>query len=172
LPRCTSRQQNAHITERRVVLYRWHPWHGRSVSVAGMTVRAGTAILRCRTEDDSGRSFEVPEWMFDAATCCRIRLASAPIVTYAALRAVRELVEAAERIPARPVRQTELPTTEGATHAIDEPAFLERSTTAISSHGASAMERRAGGDARSDGAASGATAAPAYASPPSSEGAP
>src|SRR5260370_21413439 len=27
----TSRQHNAHITESREVLYRWHPWYGHTV---------------------------------------------------------------------------------------------------------------------------------------------
>lgn len=169
---CTSRQQNAHVTERRVVLYRWHPWHGRDVSVTGMTVRGGAVLLRCRADDHSCRSTEIPEWMFDAATCCRMRLASAPIVTCTALHAVRKLLETAEQIPATPLLQAEHPHPEGDAHAIQVPAVLERSTTTISTRSASAMERGAGRDAHSDSDVTGATAAPTYPGAPRGEGAP
>jgi hypothetical protein len=67
---CTSRRQNAHVTESRVVLYRWHPWHGRSVFVFGSVTRGGQAILRCAPEQaDVARSLEVPQWMFEGAAC-------------------------------------------------------------------------------------------------------
>ena len=110
--------------------------------------------------------------MFDAATCCRMRLASAPIVTCAALHAVRRLLETAEQISATPLLQAEHSHPEGDAHAIQEPAVLERSTTPISTHGAPAMERGAGRDAHSDSDITGATAAPVCPSTPRGEVAP
>ncbi len=104
--------------------------------------------------------------MFDAATCCRIRLAAVAVVTCAALHAVRELLETAERIPATPLLQAEHPHPEGVAHAIEEPAISERSTTAISTDGASAVEPDAGRDARSDSDAAGTTAASARSDAP------
>jgi hypothetical protein len=168
-PGCRSRKRNAHVTERRVILYRWHPWHGRDVLITGMTVRAGSVLLRCRAEDDSGRSVEVPEWMFDTATCCGTRLEPAPAVTCAALQAVRELLETVERVSATPVLQAEHLHPEGVAYAVQTTAVLERSTAAISTHSACALERDIGRDACSNSDAIGASAAPAYSSPPGSE---
>lgn len=169
----TSRQQNAHITERRVVLYRWHPWHGREVSISGFTVRSGAVILRCRAEEDSGRSIEVPAWMFDAATCCRTRLTSAPVVTCAALLAVRELLEAVARISATPIVQPERPIPHpGAAHAIQEPRTPKRSTSLIPTHDAPGMARDASAGAYPDSSPPGADVAPACPSMPRSEVAP
>jgi hypothetical protein len=168
---CTNRQQNAHITERRVVLYRWHPWHGREVSISSFTARAGAVILRCRVEEDSCRSIEVPAWMFDAATCCRIRLESAPVVTCAALLAVRELLDAVAPISATPIVQPEHPIIHpGAAHAIQEPRTPKRSTSVVPTDGAPTMERDARGGACPDSSPPGADVAPAC--PPRSEVAP
>src|SRR5262249_6897423 len=75
---CTPRQQNAHIIEQREVLYRWHPWHGRTVSIVAAMTRGGLAIFRCHA-DDRSRALEIPQWMFDPATCCRTHLAARAI---------------------------------------------------------------------------------------------
>jgi hypothetical protein len=42
--------QNAHVTESRVVLYRWHPWHGRLVYIVGAVARNEHALYRCVLE--------------------------------------------------------------------------------------------------------------------------
>jgi hypothetical protein len=111
---CTTQQQNAHVTEQREVLYRWHPWHGRTVSIVGAMVRGGVAIFRC-VADDSTRAFEVPQWMFDAAMCCRTQLASQAIVVCSALYDLLDLIRTTERIPSTPVLQAEhlIPHAEG-----------------------------------------------------------
>ena len=93
--RCTSRQQNAHITESRVVLYRWHPWHGRSVFIFGTVTKGEQAVFRCALEPaDAARPLEVPQWMFDAAACCRVVLAATPSVSVEVLRELDQLISA------------------------------------------------------------------------------
>ena len=95
---CTNRQHNAHVTESRVVLYRWHPWHGLSVVIVGAVGTGQHARYRCVLEHaDDSRSFEVPQWMFDAAVCCRIALSPSPAVTYEVLRELRRLIDSACR---------------------------------------------------------------------------
>src|SRR5262245_4547490 len=70
-PHCTTRQHNAHRTEEREVLYRWHPWFGRRVFVHEVSFKGGVRIFRCaETAQGVARCVEVPEWMFDRATCC------------------------------------------------------------------------------------------------------
>ena len=99
---CTNRQQKAHITESRVVVYRWHPWHGRPVWVLGAYTKGGLPMVRCALEPDgNGMESEVPAWMFDGASCCRMTLAGAPSVAVSALLELRELVASAEVIESR-----------------------------------------------------------------------
>ena len=118
---CTTQQQNAHITDQREVLYRWHPWHGRTVSIVSATVRSGVATFRCRA-DDSSRCFEVPQWMFDAAACCHTQLGSQAIVACRALYDLRDLIQATERIHSKPVLLGEHPSIHaaGGAHAIQK----------------------------------------------------
>lgn len=99
--RCTSRQQNAQITETRVVLYRWHPWHGQSVFVFGAMVKREQAFLRCALEADIERPLEVPQWMFDSVACCRTQLVSAPRVSIDVLRELQSLVGMVSRAAGR-----------------------------------------------------------------------
>jgi hypothetical protein len=83
---CTSRRSNTHRIETREVLYRWHPWYGRSVSIYQVVDRSGHGVMRCG--DDQGarlRRLEAPQWMFDAATCPTLQMASMPIVECEAL---------------------------------------------------------------------------------------
>jgi hypothetical protein len=90
---CTSRQLNAHITESRVVLYPWHPWHGRSVWIFDAVAKEVDAVFRCSLEPaETARPLEVPQWMFDPAACCRVHLQTAPAVDYEALLEVKRLL--------------------------------------------------------------------------------
>ena len=75
---CTNRQQNAHITELRVVLYPWHPWYGRSVLVFGAMTKGERGALFSCALDDHSRPVEVPEWMFDAALCSQTSRVTTP----------------------------------------------------------------------------------------------
>jgi hypothetical protein len=134
----TTQQQNAHVTEQREVLYRWHPWHGRTVSIVGAMVRGGVAIFRCRS-DDSGRTLEVPQWMFDAVACCRTQLAPQAIVACRALYDLHGLIRAAERIPSTPVLQAEhlIPHFTGGAHATHGSKDAERAAAAVPADGPS-----------------------------------
>jgi hypothetical protein len=65
--RCTTRRQSPRITESRVVLYRWHPWHGRSVFIVA-SLNKGEPVFRCALEPgDWIPTPEVRQWMFDPA---------------------------------------------------------------------------------------------------------
>lgn len=158
---CTTQQQNAHVTEQREILYRWHPWHGRTVSIVGAMVRSGVAIFRCRA-DDNKRALEVPQWMFDESACCRMQLAPRAIVTCRALYDLRELIWATGRIASTPVLQAEhlIPHTEGGAHATQDSKESERSAAAVPTDGASALDRHTSRDARAHGRTARATAAP------------
>jgi hypothetical protein len=132
---CANRQQNAHITERRVIVYRWHPWHGRAVLIVSAVSKGAMASFRCRLDEQDSRSLEVPQWMFDAATCCRFQQASAPIATCKALREVRALIETVERNVDGPTLQAEHPIAKltGGAHAKQEPSTRDRSAGAVRS---------------------------------------
>ena len=135
-PRCTSRQQNAHVTESRVVLYRWHPWHGRSVFIFGAVTKGERAVFRCALEPaDVARPLEVPQWMFDAAACCRILLADTPSVTVQVLRDLDQLISAV-----KPAERTEVLQAEhlslrdsGGAYATRRRSTIARSAGAVSS---------------------------------------
>lgn len=163
----TTKQQNAHITEQREVLYRWHPWHGRTVSIVSAMVRGGIATFRCRT-DDSSRCFEVPQWMFDAATCCRMQLASQAIVACRALYDLRDLIQATERISSTPVLQGEHLTSHatGGAHATQKPKNVKRAVTAVSADSATALDQRTHRGTRAHGRAARKIAVPARSSAP------
>lgn len=63
--------------------------------VFGAVAKGEQAIFRCALEPaDVARPLEVPQWMFDAAACCRTTLALAPSVSVEALRELRELLSA------------------------------------------------------------------------------
>jgi hypothetical protein len=94
--RCTTRRGNAHGTatrDAREVLYRWHPWAGRSVRVREVIQRAGGALARCSGPLEDHRSNrDLPLWMFDPAICPTIRLAADPEVALDALVALAALL--------------------------------------------------------------------------------
>jgi hypothetical protein len=58
--------------------------------------RQGEAIVRCGlTPDLDARSVEIPLWMFDAAACDVMPVATAPLVNADALRELKILLKAA-----------------------------------------------------------------------------
>jgi hypothetical protein len=92
-------QRNAHITESREVLYRWHPWHGRAVFIFSAISKGEYPVFRCALDPaDVSRLLEVPQWMFDATTCCHIKFSATPKVSLEALRGLDKLL-AAVRVP-------------------------------------------------------------------------
>ena len=90
---CRRRQQNAHVTERRDVLYPWHPWFGLTVHIRQVVEKGLTGTLRCSVDGvGSGRWLELPAWMFDRAICLPITVASSPRAHLAALESLRKLL--------------------------------------------------------------------------------
>ena len=97
-PRCTTRRHKTHNTVVSEVLYPWHPWHGREVQVIEGMTRSDRAVFRCRLDpDESGRTLELPQWMLDRATCCRMQLAAHPTVRVDELRSLQRLLELLRR---------------------------------------------------------------------------
>jgi hypothetical protein len=96
---CTTRRHNAHRTEvgqEREVVYPWHPWAGCVVRVHEAVGKVGGTVLRCsRDSEASGRWLELPVWMFDRAACLAVQITSAPVVEFAALVALQELLAVA-----------------------------------------------------------------------------
>jgi len=95
---CTTRLENAHGTEFREVLYRWHPWFGLRVAVHETVSRSDGLVFRCTLSGGGGRQLELPAWMFDRAACrdC-FPLVTTPHVSVAALCKLSELVRDAPR---------------------------------------------------------------------------
>jgi hypothetical protein len=92
---CTTRQQNAHITDTRELLYRWHCWYGQPVYIFGTVTRGAEVFLRCALDrGESGRLLEVPQWMFEATACCRMVLAATASVSVRTLRDLTRLMRA------------------------------------------------------------------------------
>lgn len=97
-PRCTTRRHDTHITEPRELRYTWHPWHGRQVWIRRFSARGGCPVFQCSLEPSCGKRWlEIPQWMFDQAVVCRIRLVSFPIASWEALSELRELITGSSR---------------------------------------------------------------------------
>ena len=71
---CTTRRLNAHITSEQRVLYDWHPWAGRIVTVHSVLDKASDSVARCSlAREATGLPLEVPLWMFDRMMCSSAR---------------------------------------------------------------------------------------------------
>ena len=93
--RYTTRRGNAHRTEKRKVLYLWHPWAGCTVQIHEVIDKMAGTVARCSHDDGAaGRLLELPLWMFDQSACAPMRVATHPHVDIAALRALRALLDA------------------------------------------------------------------------------
>jgi hypothetical protein len=91
--RYTTERQNTHVNDRREVLYRWHPWFGRSVYIHEVIDKTGVAVFRCNlTGGRSDRSLEVLVWMFDRAACAGCRGVDTAHVGLDTLTVLAELV--------------------------------------------------------------------------------
>jgi hypothetical protein len=88
------------VTERREVLYPWHPWFGLTVHVHQVVDKGLTGTLRCSVDGAaSWRWIELPEWMFDRAACLPMTLAVVPRVDQAALEGLQKLLSELTRLP-------------------------------------------------------------------------
>jgi hypothetical protein len=93
--RYTTRRGNAHRTEKREVLYPWHPWAGCTVRIHEVMDKAAGVVARCSHDDGAaGRLLELPLWMFDRSACAPMRVETLAHVDIAALRALRALLDA------------------------------------------------------------------------------
>jgi hypothetical protein len=155
------------VTESRVVLYRWHPWSGRSAYIFGAFTKGEQAVFRCTLEPaDVARSLEVPQWMFDAAACCRVALVEAASVNVETLRAFDRLLCAVKGVDESGVLQAEHPTLPDAGGACATPkrSRLARSADDVSSAADyAAVGEHSGRSSRTDGEA--ACSAPTVTSP-------
>ena len=69
---CTTRLKNAHGTEFRELLYRWHPWFGLRVGVHDAIDKSDSIVFRCNLSgSDTDRWLEIPAWMFDRSACAQ-----------------------------------------------------------------------------------------------------
>jgi len=132
---CRTQQRNTHSTESRVVRYRWHPWFGREVWVhqARQSPRPCGPVVRCGlTPDLDARSVEIALWMFDAAACRAMPMATAPMVTADALRELGILLEAVPHTKSGVPQQAEHlePIASGGAHAHDCQAAASSDTIA------------------------------------------
>jgi hypothetical protein len=91
--RCTTKRGNAHRTDRREVLYLFHPWAGCIVHIHEVVKRSTADVGRCsRDGDATGRCPELPMWMFDRAACAAVQVETHPRVHIAALCALKALI--------------------------------------------------------------------------------
>ena len=94
--RCTTEARKTHKTELREITYPWHPWYGQRVLVRGEARRGGSIVLQCVCDELKGfPTLEIPEWMFNANICGRMKPAETPGVDCAALLALKHLLSAA-----------------------------------------------------------------------------
>ncbi len=97
---CRTRQQNAHVTERREVLYPWHPWFGLSVQVHQTVNKGLNGTFRCGVDGvSSGRWLELPAWMFDRVACLPMRIATSPQAHRRALAGLQSLLREPTNVP-------------------------------------------------------------------------
>ena len=88
-----QRDDGAHRTEERQVLYAWHPWFGRIVHIHEVIQKTAGDVFRCSCDDEaSGRWLELPAWMFDRSVCAPMQVCAPPFVGVTALGALRVLL--------------------------------------------------------------------------------
>jgi hypothetical protein len=89
-----NKTKNAHGTEVRELLYRWHPWFGLRVGVHESIKRPDGVVFRCELEvSEANRWLEIPAWMFDRTACARVRLAAHAHADLSALIALGALLQ-------------------------------------------------------------------------------
>ncbi len=61
--------------------------------VRGSLTRRDRVVFRCTIEDDAtNKSLELPQWMFDRAVCCGMRLVDTPVLRVHDLRSLKTLL--------------------------------------------------------------------------------
>jgi len=157
---CTTRRSNTHrtvIAEERKVLYRWHPWAGWVVQIHEAVEKVSGTVLRCSPIDASERWLELPAWMFDRATCMAMRITPNPVVEFAALAALQELLAAATR-QGDAALSSDTPVSSPARKARNQNRGMDDAPPSETSSATRAVRRAAADDRRS---ASSSLASPA-----------
>jgi hypothetical protein len=163
---CTSRQSDTHRIESREVRYPWHPWYGRVVWIDQAVVRGGRAMFQCRLELlQEQRSVEVPQWMFDAASCHRMRLGPIPCVSLEVLRELQALLSSRTQLGDRDDLRDAQHQAEhgrgGADATITEPPVCPPAVAVSPAVAIAAVGDLPARDPRADGARAGSTPAQA-----------
>ncbi len=125
--------------------------------------RGGVAIFRCHA-DDSRRALEIPQWMFDAARCCRMPLAPRAVV--ACLRALRcaasDPGHRPDSVDLRARRRAPGLDSEGGAQATPDSHDSGAATTAVRADRAVTLDRHPDRSPRAHDRAARATTAPAH----------
>ena len=162
-PRGTTRQRNTHNIESREVLYPWHPWHARTVTVHEAFTRNKRAVFQCGADENPGaRLLEIPQWMFDLVACCRMRLATVPTVSCGALLDLKALLRCASFSDSDVVLQGQhrsLLSPGGADAKITEPTESRSIQTVLSTSEAPVLAGAASGNQAENSTVAVATAA-------------
>src|ERR1700730_85367 len=161
---CTSHQQNAHITDSRVILYPWHPWYGKTALIFTSVAKTGQAVFRCGLESaQTDRPLEVPQWMFDATACRQACLAASPTVHCEGLLELKRLLMSAKITPDKAVLKAEhcsLSDTGGIDAPEEKPATGHPTQSFPPELEDAAVVELADGSSRTDCASAGAPIAP------------
>ena len=146
--RCTTRSRNAHGTEERELLYRWHPWVGRRVYVHEVIEKAGWLAFRCSlTGIASDRRLEVPVWMFDRVGDQYWQVRTAPVASVAALGALAALLHDAAGVCGGASQSRDSSAASGSQEAIPGDAHATPTDTAATRLVRPSQRRRSGPDA-------------------------
>lgn len=120
-------------------------------------------MFRCVIEESaSAPALEIPQWMFDAVVCCRMRMAETPIASAEALLELKRLLSSVPREGADFVLEAQyrsLSCEGGADAILGAPAAGDPTQAISLCHQDSRLGTTAARDPAADGAAARATAA-------------
>jgi hypothetical protein len=139
--RCTTQRHKTHVSSLELC-YPWHPWYGKPVLVLAAIERYDRVVFRCCLEKDtSGRSLEIPQWMFDRAVCSRMRLATTAVVDLGQLARLRALLHGTNARPNRdPIEdQHRSSNTKGDADAAHKTSASDRTTGTLSTAAETAL---------------------------------
>jgi hypothetical protein len=143
-----------------------YPWHTRTVAVHEALTRKGRAVCRCGVDENpGGRLLEIPQWMFDSAACCRMRMTKVPTVSCGALLDLKALLRCASSPDSAVVLQGQyrsLLSPGGADARITKPAESRSIQTISSAPEAPVLAGAASRNQTENSTVAGATAARAH----------
>jgi hypothetical protein len=89
----------AHQSSNARICYSHHPFYGQTVEVVRWLRRQTSDSLIIKLPD--GLPIAVPSWMLDPVACSEIRDATEPLISCAALIALRQLIDAHDLLSAQ-----------------------------------------------------------------------